>query len=173
MKKLALMLTVSFALVAGAATAAEVRSEDKELMRTCMNNAKTECQKWAASGGGNEFPRGLSVDSKVELASGERYIMSGSISIFSNKVWLNVDFDAQPWLASQKRRANPFYRLDDDMARWRRYNGKNVTIVVTAQNMIWATSDDRYTVEMMLVPGSDPVVEGLQDRRFDQSNRCR
>lgn len=170
------MKTWIFLLALAAGIAGTVRAEEpdsKVLLRSCLANARTECERWAFRGGGNEFPRGLDVDNTVELAHGEKYMLTGIISIFSNKVWFNIDFDVQPWLASQKRRANPFYRIDDDMSRWRRYNGQTLTLIVTAENVIWTQNNGgRYTVETMLKPGSDPIVKDF-DPRVSQWRSCR
>lgn len=161
--------------IAGSAPVHADSATQKELLRSCLANARTECERWAFAGGGNEFPRGLTTDNTVELAHGERYMLTGAVAIFSNKVWFNIDFDEQPWLASQKRRANPFYRLDDDMTRWKRYNGQTLTLIVTAQNVIWQSTDDKYSVETLLVPGSDPIVKDSVRRLRDmwQTAACR
>lgn len=136
---------------------------EKDLMKTCMANAKSDCQTWATQGGGGGgFPRGLGAETKVELASGERYILEGTIIISNSSVYLNVDLEKQPWLSSRKRKTNPYYLIDDTLSRWTKYENKKITIVATAKAVVWV-SGERALYEIQLEPGAEPVIGVTSD----------
>lgn len=149
---------------------------DDDLFEACMANVKKDCQSWAAKGGGGESPRGLTTDTKAELAINEKYILSGMVAIVAGEPFLRVDFNEHPWLASAVRMRNPFYRLDDVASNWKQYLGREITVVATAHYSTWADSQDRTVLEIYLVPGAQPVIAGLQPRptsRQDDSQYCR
>lgn len=135
-----------------------------DLFYSCMENVKKDCQSWALKGGGSEAPRGLTSDSKAELAIGERYILTGSISIFDNLPYLRISFNDHAWLASRLRLSNPYYRIHDDASRWKRYRGKDVTIVVTARYTTWSQGDGRMTLEILLDPMEESIIDAIQPR---------
>jgi hypothetical protein len=134
---------------------------NNDLFEACMANVGKECQAWAAKGGGGEGPRGLSGDARAELAVGETYILAGTIDIYSDEVYLRIDFSEQPWLASRSRKQNPYYRIDDSTARWNKYHGKSMVIVVTARYEVWK-DEGRPMFEIYLEPTEHPVLPGLQ-----------
>ena len=142
---------------------------DDELFQSCMNTVKSDCMSWAMMGGGSEAPRGLSNNSKAELAMGERYILTGTISIISNTPFLRISFAEHPWLASRVRLNNPFYRIHDDAARWINLQGSPVTIVVTARYTSWVGQDGRMMFEILLEPSADSIIDGIQPGARRQS----
>jgi hypothetical protein len=132
-----------------------------DLFKSCMVNVSKDCESWAKKGGGGEAPRGLRTDTKVELAIGETYILTGSVVIFENEVFLRINFEEQPWLANATRLRNPFYRIIADAASWKKFRGKEVTIVAKARYVV-LKEDGRNLFGIYLVPGEDAVIPALQ-----------
>jgi hypothetical protein len=62
-------------------------------------------------GGPGDVPTPFISNEKVELADGETYTLIGRFVIREGNVWFQVDLDAHPWLANQKRKDFPFYRV--------------------------------------------------------------
>ena len=50
--------------------------------------------------------------------------------------WFWVDLAKHPWLASQKRQQNPFYRLAGTRDQWREYNEKVIQLTCFARGYI-------------------------------------
>lgn len=135
-----------------------------DLYRSCMLSAEKDCKTWALRGGGGEMPRLLPKDAKVELAAGERYALSGVIDIKKDLVFLRVDLRKQPWLASQTRLKNPFYRIEGDPAVWRKYLGRAVTVIGVSRYSVW-NDRGRTVFEIYLEPGPNPVIESPYGNR--------
>jgi len=158
MRKTGIVLAILFGLCAFASARASESNLD-ELIQSCMAVAKTDCTKWAsAGGGGGGFPRGLTSGVTVELAAGEAYVLSGVITIVKNEVYLAIDLDDQPWLASSRRKQQPFYRIDDDAAKWRNYSRKKVSGIFRVEGSIWSTTNGRYTYDLYLTPTEGSVL---------------
>jgi hypothetical protein len=132
-----------------------------DLMKSCLSTAKKDCNSWAREGGGSEAPRGLSTDTRVELANGEKYILSGTIEANGTNLYLHINLHQFPWLASHTRVANPFYRIDDAAGAWTKYLGKNVTILATAKYTVFSQGG-RTLFEIALTPADQPVIDALQ-----------
>ncbi len=132
-----------------------------DLFQSCMNIVKKDCASWAREGGGSEAPRGLSENTRVELANTEKYILSGVVETQMDYIYLHINLRAFPWLASRARVANPYYRIKDSTANWKKYLGQNVTVLVTAEYAVW--SQGGHTLfEVVLVPGPDAIISALQ-----------
>ena len=141
-----------------------------KLLKACMANAKTSCTFWASEGGGGGFPRGLTRETTVELASGETYILSGRIQIISGQhVFLKIDLTEFPWLASTTRKAFPLYRIDDSVSRWSKYDGQYMTVLAVARIAIWADNKNQYTAETYLEPTAQPVLDFGSVRKYGKS----
>lgn len=136
-----------------------------DLMKSCMSVAKTDCSKWAATGGGGGgLPRGLTSGTTVELAPGERYVLTGVVVQAKNsntqqmETFLKVDLDEHPWLASARRKSTPYYRVSDNANRWKQYNRKTVTGIFRADAAIWEMTEDRFSYEIFLTPTAGTVI---------------
>jgi hypothetical protein len=136
-------------------------SSDDDLVKSCMATVKKDCESWAAAGGGGEAPRGLQSDTKVELALGERYALTGTILIHGGDAYLKVDFTKAPWLASRTRTRNPYYRIDDSVANWIKYRGETVTVVGIAKYAAY-TAQGRAILEIYLKPAAEKAVIGIR-----------
>jgi hypothetical protein len=88
-------------------------------------------------GGGVPSPFGETANRRVELADGEMYTLQGKVIFDANDVpWFWVDLAKHPWLASQKRQQNPFYRLAGTRDQWREYNEKVIQLTCFARGYI-------------------------------------
>jgi hypothetical protein len=73
----------------------------------------------------------------VELADGETYLLSGWIRIQGAYTYLQPDFCAHPWLASQKRMDEPGYVIvKDNRQDWRIYRDRKVVLGFVARGQI-------------------------------------
>lgn len=136
----------------------------EELMKSCVANAKKDCEGWAKEGGGGAMPHGLKADTKVELAIGENYILTGLIDIRKSDVLLKIDLHEQPWLANRARLRNPYYRISGDPAGWTKYRGKTITIVGTSRYSVYSNRG-KTMFEIYIEPAAQPVLEALQRAR--------
>ena len=155
---------VAAMIILGGVSSTSVSADPSDdLVKSCVAVAKTDCSKWAAAGGGGGLPRGLTSGTMAELAPGERYVLSGTISIAQNEVYLKIDLSEHPWLASSRRKSQPYYHISDSVNRWKKYNYKAVTAIFRADAVIWALGADRYTYEIALTPIEGTViVEGFR-----------
>jgi hypothetical protein len=134
----------------------------EEMMRSCMQQAKSDCTDWAAGVLGGELPKGISINTVVELAEREKYYLIGKIVVNGNAVYLQIDFDKQPWLKSEIRTAFPFYRFElseFDAQKWKKWDLTNVEALVQAKLVTFvSTQEHKILNEMVLVPLQDPSI---------------
>ncbi len=62
-------------------------------------------------GGPGDVPTPFILNEKLELADGETYTLIGRFVTREGNLWFQVDLDSHPWLANQKRKDFPFYRV--------------------------------------------------------------
>ncbi len=156
-------------LMVGSASAADLSSYlpfSNDLYASCMTNMKKDCRDWALRGGGGESPRGLSGETTVELAPGEKYILMGIVNIIDNEPYLEINLKKHRWLASAARLREPFYRIEAPAAQWKKYRGREISIVATARYTAWETRSGKLTIEVYLAPAEDPVPAALQRGSF-------
>lgn len=96
-------------------------------------------------GGGGEVPTPFEAfNQKAELADGEDYLLVGRVVIQpvagsgSDRLqaFLQVDLDVHPWLASARRKANPYYPLEGSVGFWRQYRGIRIKLPCQAVEQI-------------------------------------
>ena len=51
-------------------------------------------------------------NTKFELSQDETYLLNGTLIAMSGKVYFKVDFNAQPWLATEKLLQFPYFPVD-------------------------------------------------------------
>jgi hypothetical protein len=153
---------LGFAIAGAFFLGSDARATD--LFEACMQGVKRECQSWAAKGGGGEAPRGLTRDTRVELADGEKYILSGFIEVSGGEVYLAIDFRAQPWLANKARLRDPFYQIEDSADQWRKYAGREVTLIAVARYDSWRQGGKLIQLISLIPEGEEPVIPALQKR---------
>jgi hypothetical protein len=105
--------------------------------------------------GGGEIPTPFTALNRFfELADGETYVLEGqvvagaalspSIPFGEQQAWFMPDFNAQPWLASQKRLANPGYPMDNaPWLSWAPYAGQMLRIGVVAHGVV---QNEQYVI---------------------------
>lgn len=77
-------------------------------------------------------------NTKFDLAEGETYILAGNIVMVNQSPYFNIDFGAQPWLATKKRLQTPLFPIDpEDHSTIRKYGTTSeiVEIAVVMKKM--------------------------------------
>ena len=160
---------VAFSFVSRSASA---QLHENSKFRACMSQAKDDCDDWVNRINTGDFPRGISINTTVELADGENYYLDGIISIQGKNVTLNIDFDAQPWLKTAFRQAFPFYRVIDNPANRANWQGVKVEVLVQARMQYFVNPEQKKVwSEMTIVPLQGPTfpVDGFARKR---ANAC-
>ena len=81
---------------------------------------------------------------KVELASGELYILRGRVRVFAEVPFFEVNLDQHNWLASEIRTQSPYYVLEGVLPDWRNYEGQNIQIYARAVGKIFQRGEQRF-----------------------------
>lgn len=120
-------------------------------------------------GGGVDVPTPFeSTNRKVELSDGEDYTLEGYVVNFDPgwdslnlvRAFLRVDFDRHPWLASAKRKGQPYYALEGSPSFWKDLELHSVQIRARAVGRIVQTRrGPEYVISLR--PMGDVVL--LQD----------
>jgi hypothetical protein len=102
--------------------------------------------------GGGEMPGPFGeTNVHVELAAGELYTLDGRVSIAGNEVFLMVDLEAHPWIASKQRQKAPYYAIKANAASWRGLHGARVRLICEAEARI-ASSQGQLSQVIVLRP---------------------
>src|SRR3954454_18586428 len=79
--------------------------------------------------GGDHLPTPFKLlNTKVELADGEQYVLEGTVVAGTFNAYLEVDLETHPWLATKKRKEFPYYVLEGGLSFWRKYEGVRVRV---------------------------------------------
>ncbi len=157
------ILLAAWVSMSGTSAIANSQEYDfNDRFKSCMTNMKKDCEQWALRGG--ETPRGLSGDTRVELAPGEKYVLTGIVNIIANDPYLEINLRKHPYLASASRRHEPFYRIEAPAAQWKKYSGREISVVATARYTAWESRTGKLRIEVYLDPADDPVPPALQRR---------
>jgi hypothetical protein len=96
-------------------------------------NSTQECVIPKVDGERVPFPL-QKANTKFELAEGETYLLNGTLIVSGGKVFLKVDFATQPWLATDKMVAFPYFEVSSiDVSTARQYTGKIVQVAVVTK----------------------------------------
>jgi hypothetical protein len=110
------------------------------------------------NGTGHDVPSPFgTANQKVELADGEIYVLFGRVLILGEKPFFEVDFGAHPWLANEKRKADPYYDLEWSTATWKALDGQKVQLTVKAHGHIMTGPTQTAQYILSLEPLADPV----------------
>lgn len=71
-------------------------------------------------------------NTKFELAENETYLLNGTIVSRGGRSYFKVDFNSQPWLATERMLQNPFFPVDDSTISVGQHNGRLVQLAVVA-----------------------------------------
>ena len=73
-------------------------------------------------------------NTKFELSENETYLLNGTLVSMNNKTYLKVDFNSQPWLATQKLVQFPYFEIASvNLATVNQMNGRLVQVAVVAR----------------------------------------
>ena len=81
---------------------------------------------------------------RVELASGELYVLRGKVRVFANVPFFEVDLDQHGWLASELRTRSPYYVLEGVLDDWKAYEGQNIQLYSRAVGKIFRRSQQLF-----------------------------
>lgn len=109
---------------------------------------------------GDKVPFPLkTANTKFELAENETYILNGFIVNQDGKAFFRVDFNSQPWLATQKRTQFPFFMIDaNDTTLMKKFNGNLVQMAVIVRKKDVSTGGQEWDASLMLDVITTPVV---------------
>jgi hypothetical protein len=90
-------------------------------------------------------------NTKFELAENETYLLNGTIVSRGGRSFFRVDFNSQPWLATERMLQNPFFPVDDSAIQVGQHNGRLVQLAVVA-HMNDQVSQIEGSTPLKLVP---------------------
>ena len=100
-----------------------------------------------------------SANTKFELAENETYILNGTIVQQEGKSFFKVDFNSQPWLATQKRVQFPLFMIDGtDATPIGKYSGNLVQMAVVVRKQDVSTGGREWDSSMVLDVIASPVL---------------
>lgn len=90
----------------------------------------------SAGGPGGEIPTPFeAANQRVELADSEAYILVGRVLFLEDHArdnvyvpFFEVDLKEHPWLANEKRRKSPLYRLEGGVTYWKQFRGLRIKL---------------------------------------------
>jgi hypothetical protein len=82
--------------------------------------------------GGERVPFPIrAANTKFELSEGETYLLNGNLVVIGGLTYLQVDFSSQPWLATSKVKAFPYFEIDSiDPDLLLKYQGRMIQMAV-------------------------------------------
>jgi len=113
---------------------------------------------------GGEIPTPFEgLNRTVELADGESYVLTGWIhhekkpgnGAGQGRAFFEIDLEQHPWLASQRRKADPNYPLQVAGSQWRAFDGVRVRILCKAVGRIDLDRSGGAKYVLTLVPNED------------------
>lgn len=109
---------------------------------------------------GDKVPFPLkNANTKFELAENETYILNGFIVQHEGKAFFKVDFNSQPWLATQKRTQFPFFMIDsNDTTLMKKFNGNLVQMAVVVRKKDVSTGGQEWDSSLILDVIANPIV---------------
>ena len=111
---------------------------------------------------GDPAPFG-SPNQHAELAEGEQYLLLGRVLRQGREYVLAIDLCAQPWLASDYRRQNPFYHLGRASGfSWSDFVGTRVKLAARAKPEIVRDLNSEAHVKIRLEPLATPEAQNAQ-----------
>ena len=113
---------------------------------------------------GHEVPTPFAAaNQKFEMADGESYVLWGQVVFINDVPHLKGDLELAPWLATVKRKAFPFYRLEGSARYWQPFEGEKVRVWATARGRVVSDSDSgksRYDISLRLMPRTTATKSG-------------
>ena len=107
---------------------------------------------------GDKVPFPLkNANTKFELAENETYLLNGTILSQDGKMLFRVDFNSQPWLATQKRAQFPYFLINATDTVVKKLNGSLVQMAVVVRKNEVAAGGQEYDSGMYLDVIAAPV----------------
>ncbi len=98
-------------------------------------------------------------NTKFELAENETYILNGTIVQQDGKSFFKVDFNSQPWLATQKRTQFPFFMIDTaDTTMMKKFDGNLVQMAVVVRKKDVSNNGQEWDSSLVLDVIANPVL---------------
>lgn len=98
-------------------------------------------------------------NTKYELAENETYILNGFIVNQDGKPFFKIDFDSQPWLATQKRTQFPFFMIDSsDTTLMKKFGENLVQMAVVVRKKDVSNNGQEWGSALVLDIIASPVV---------------
>ena len=91
-------------------------------------------------------------NTKFELAENETYLLNGTIVTMNGKSFFKVDFNSQPWLATEKLLQNPYFPVDESTIQVRNMSGRVVQLAVVAHQNDTGSQIEGGNSALKLVP---------------------
>jgi hypothetical protein len=159
MKNIAVIFAALLSVNVAIAATISTRDHDHSKTFGAQNLQSTSvCVIPAVDGERVPFPL-RAANTKFELAENETYLLNGTLVQIEGTVYFKVDFDTQPWLATEKLLEFPYFPVDSMTAKdINKYSGALVQIAVVAQaNDLDPTSNEEQTSAMKLNMILSPV----------------
>ena len=86
-----------------------------------------------------------SANTKFELAENETYLLNGFLLTSNGSTYFKIDFDSQPWLATQQRMQNPYFAVNSDLTMVKQFGGSLVEVAVVVRKPGAVPSVDMIT----------------------------
>lgn len=97
-------------------------------------------------------------NTKFELAENETYILNGTIVQQDGKAFFKVDFNSQPWLATQKRSQFPLFLIDaNDTTMITKFNGALVQMAVVVRKKDVSSNGQEWDSSLVLDVIANPI----------------
>jgi len=108
---------------------------------------------------GDKVPFPLkAANTKFELAENETYLLNGTIVSQDGKVLFKLDFNSQPWLATNKRAQFPYFLVDATETIVRKFNGSLVQMAVVVRKNEVQSGGQELNNGLMLNVIATPVI---------------
>ena len=109
---------------------------------------------------GDKVPFPLkSANTKYELAENETYILNGTIVEQDGKSFFKIDFNSQPWLATQKRAQFPLFMINtNDTTMMKKFSGNLVQMAVVVRKQDVSTSGQEWDSSLSLDMITNPIL---------------
>ena len=75
-------------------------------------------------------------NTKFDLSENQTYLLNGTLVVMNDKIYLKIDFNTQPYLATQKMVQFPYLAMDSvNAATVARMNGRLVQVAVVTRKL--------------------------------------
>lgn len=105
--------------------------------------------------GGKEIPTPFQeLNRRVELAHGEKYLLTGWVRFIKDSVYFEIDLEEHPWLAHQRRVEYPYYFILNYPVARKDLKDARVWLRVEARGMVRRWDDPsraEYQISLRMI----------------------